>query len=87
MPPASGGPAAGRRGAAVEQGNGQVCKTLDVSRQSLPRESTTHHSSHGGELGEWADPVQDAIFTCAGGAGASVLDRIEAASPILCAVR
>ena len=55
--------------------------------ESPPVNVTTHHSSQGGALGERADPVQDAIFTCAGGAGASVLDRIEAASPILCAGR
>ncbi len=40
----------------------------------------------GGQFGERADPVKDAIFTCAGGAGASILDRIEAASPVMFAV-
>jgi hypothetical protein len=29
------------------------------------------HSSLGGQFGERADPVKDAIFTCAGGADAS----------------
>ncbi len=34
-----------------------LCKTLDLSFQSLSQESTTHHSSQGGELGERIDPV------------------------------
>jgi hypothetical protein len=38
-------------------------------------------------LGERIDSVKDAICAGTGGAGARGLDRIEAASPILFAVR
>jgi hypothetical protein len=64
-----------------------MCKRLDLRFQSVSREIATRHSSQGGEFGERNRSVKDAIFTYAGGAGASILDRIEATSPILFAVR
>jgi len=38
----------------------RMCKSLNLSFQSLSREITTRHSSDGGEFGERIDSVKDA---------------------------
>ena len=74
-----------------------MCKRLNLSFQSLPREIATCHSSHGGEFGGRINSVKDASRARAGEAGAiarclqraffrtpyGILARINSASPIM----
>ena len=63
-------------------GHGGKCKTLEVSFQSRSRESTTRHSSQGGELGEQIAILSTTRVSYAPAEPVlRVLDRIEAASP------